>query len=196
MPAIAKRLKHGDVEIADDVCDSESDTNSMVDFIEPDPDSDTEVDGSANYSEDECDGKLSRDIDAKNIVSGKRVRKQTKRFVDELMALEADLILADVPENELDAAINDSDVDEDESEAESDDGDEDEQDGDEDEESSDSDYVDDDDDDEQEEDDDDDEEEEKSAKDDEIIVPCSPNKGGRQIEVQAFLAPAQKGVTT
>ena len=65
-----------------------------------------------------------------------------------------------------------------------------------DEEESDSDYVEDDDEEEEEDDDDDDDEYEESAEDNEIIVPCSPKKGGKRIEVEAYLAPTPTSVRT
>lgn len=126
--------------------DGDDDGASLKDFIEDDEvdgedgeygedvdDEDEDADGASDDeveedSEDEDGTRLSRDIKQENVVVGKRPRRQTRRFVDELYETGevADLLLADVDDSELDAAINDPDVDDDEEDDDDDEEDDDE----------------------------------------------------------------------
>ena len=121
----SKSVEYDDNEhdIEDEEDDNSDDEGSLVDFIVKDEEDKVE-EGPSN----EFDG-----IDESNIVYGKRKRKPTQFYENEVFSSPEfrKMMLEDVPDSEIDAAIGDESEEDDEDEDEEDDSYEEEEDDDE-----------------------------------------------------------------
>jgi X-linked retinitis pigmentosa GTPase regulator len=122
-----------DVDDVDDFYDEEKsedddDAGSLEDFIVNDEPDDNEKETSdepeecVTLTKEESNKRDLEDINSSNILTGKRTRKPVKRFEDDLFQSEEykKMMLCDIPEDELNAALED-DFSSDEEEGEEDD---------------------------------------------------------------------------
>ena len=93
----------------------EDDDNESIDYEEAEGEELTEDTG-RSYIDDVLK-EDEKDIDVRNIMRGKRVRKQTTRYEDQVFSSDSykRMLLVDVPDDEMKAALEDEDFSEDDS---------------------------------------------------------------------------------